>query len=65
MLVSRMEAVYLFIDNGKFYKKQYPLSAVSRFASQGEQWLVICNIYTDRSQERVEKKRKKKVQYIK
>ena len=48
--------VYLFINYGKFYRKQYPLPAVSRLASRGEQWLHVCNIYTDRSQEILEKK---------
>ena len=42
----------LFINYHKFYRKQYPLPAVSRLASRGEQWLHVCNIYTDRSQER-------------
>ena len=39
-----------------YYRKQYPLPAVSRLASRGEQWLHVCNTYTDRSQERLEKK---------
>ena len=46
----------LFINYHKFYRKQYPLPAVSRLASRGEQWLHVCNTYTDRSQERLEKK---------
>ena len=28
-----------------FYRKQYPLPAVSRLASRGEQWLHVCYIY--------------------
>ena len=50
----------LFINYDKFYRKQYPLPAVSRLASRGDQWLHVCNIYTDRSQERLEKKSRKK-----
>ena len=29
-----------------FYRKQYPLPAVSRLASRGEQWLHVCYIIT-------------------
>ena len=52
----KIKTVQLFINYHKFYRKQYPLPAVSRLASRGEQWLHVCNIYTDRSQERLEKK---------
>ena len=48
--------VSLFINYHKFYRKQYPLPPVSRLASRGEQWLRVCNIYANRSQERLEKK---------
>ena len=37
----------LFINYHKFYRKQYPLPAVSRLASRGEQCLHVCNIYTN------------------
>ena len=52
---STVSTVYSTVYH-KFYRKQYPLPAVSRLASRGEQWLHVCYIYTDRSQERLEKK---------
>ena len=55
VVFGSVQLFQLFINYHKFYKKQYPLPAVSRLASRGEQWLHVCNIYTDRSQERLEK----------
>ena len=55
-VVQTLQLFQLFINYHKFYRKQYPLPAVSRLASRGEQWLHVCNTYTDRSQERLEKK---------
>ena len=52
---TQLNSTQLFINYHKFYRKQYPLPAVSRLASRGEQWLHICNTYTDRSQERLVK----------
>ena len=49
----------VFINYGKFHRNQYKLPAVSRLARRGEQWLHVCNIYTNRSQERLEEKREK------
>ena len=53
---SLFQLFQLFINDHKFYRKQYPLPAVSRLASRGEQWLHVGNTYTDRSQERLQKK---------
>ena len=53
--LEELNSTQLFISYHKFYRKQYPLPAVSRLASRGEQWLHICNTYTDRSQERLVK----------
>ena len=48
-------------DYCKFYSKQYPLAAVSRLASQGEQWFIHYVIYMQIALNRDQRKRVKNV----